>query len=319
MGDNLVIYDRRDERMWALDKAALDRRYTISDEADAGMMLGIAIERDRPNRTMTLCQSAYIQRTLEKYIDASDKPLRVPSVLNDEELTEHDNWPSFPYRSAVGALLWIAISTRPDIAQAVASVAQRTNDFDAKDVAAVKRIFRYLKGTAGHRLVLGGHVNEDDPIVVYSDASHASSKSDRKSITGFVVQFGLSTLAWGSKKQKTVALSSAEAEYVAISTALKEALWIRSLFKEIGFGDRVIVLKTDSQAAYYIAGQPSSGDRRKHIDVAHHFIKDYVEKKIVQLEWVRAVEQIADILTKPQRKSALNAFAKVVFFTCATS
>ncbi len=176
----------------------------------------------------------------------------------------------------------------------------------------MKRIFRYLKGTAECKLTIGA-ISEHEPIVAFSDASHASDKQDRKSTSGALVHMGAGALVWASRKQKSVALSSGEAEYVAIGECVREALWVRALFKEIGFGERPITLMTDSTVAYYVAGQPSSGVRRRHIDVQHHFIKDYVDQHIITLRWVPASEQLADVLTKPQQKSAIDWFRRALF------
>jgi len=121
----------------------------------------------------------------------------------------------------------------------------------------------------------------------------------RKSMTGFVVLLNGNVIAWGSRKQPTVALSTAEAEYMGMGTAVEELRWIRQFIEEIGLAyTKPTVLYTDNQAARTIANGEVSSARTKHIDIRHHAIREQIEMGEVQVKWVPTGEQLADIFTK---------------------
>lgn len=159
------------------------------------------------------------------------------------------------------------------------------------------RIVRYLKGTTNYGVFL--NKGEDLEIDDYTDANWASNPVDRKSAGGYLTIVGDNLVTWRSKKQKVVALSSAEAEFLGIKSRIIEIMWLRRLLTEIGFlPNRKSKLFCDNKAAISISKNPIQHDRTKHVEVDRHFIKEKLEGGIIEFPFVRSKEQLADILTK---------------------
>ena len=195
--------------------------------------------------------------------------------------------------------MYTAIGTRPDIAYAVHTLAKFTRSPQPRHWTAIKRVFRYLKGTHTHTLTYGGSDEDWKPeLNMYCDADWASS-SDRKSISGYVFLLASGAVSWSSKKQATIALSTAEAEYVAATHAAKQILWHRSLFNELEIQQpETLTLFSDNQAAISISHHPEFHARTKHIDIAHNFLRDLVESGMIEIIYIQTQENLADIFMK---------------------
>ncbi|GJT82203.1 retrovirus-related pol polyprotein from transposon TNT 1-94 [Tanacetum coccineum] len=184
------------------------------------------------------------------------------------------------YRSMIGSLMYLT-SSRPDIMFATCMCARYQENPNKHHVSAVKRIFRYLKGTIN----LGLWYPKDSgfDLTAYSDADHAGCHLDRKSTSGSVQFLGDKLACWSSKKQNCVSISTAESEYVAVSGCYAQVLWMRTQLNDYGFFYDKIPIYCDSQSAIAISCNPVQHTRTKHIDVRYHFIKDHVEKGTIEL------------------------------------
>ena len=143
------------------------------------------------------------------------------------------------------------------------------------------------------------HTNDSIVVSAYSDADWGSDPVDRKSTTGYVVFINDNAVSWNSKKQQTVAQSSAESEYMAITETVKEMLWLRALLTEVGL--KLVtpsMIYVGNQAAIQISKTDKHHDRTKHIDIKHRFIRDCIKNGDVDLKWVETKLQRADVLTK---------------------
>ncbi|XP_044741904.1 secreted RxLR effector protein 161-like [Chrysoperla carnea] len=202
-----------------------------------------------------------------------------------------------PYQQAVGSLLYAAQSTRPDIAYAVSLVSRYNNDPGKPHWNAVKRIFRYLKGTINKKIQYSKH--ENSAIMGFSDADWAGDVDNRKSVTGYVFLSQGGAICWNSKKQPTVALSTTEAEYMALSATVQEALWLRNFMKELdGKEAEPTKIYCDNKSAIDLAAIANYRPRTKHIDVRHHFIRQHILNNEIILSPVGTREMTADVLTK---------------------
>ena len=200
--------------------------------------------------------------------------------------------------------MYTAIATRPDISYAVGVVAQFCGSPNQSHLTAAKRILRYLKGTAQYAL----SYRKDCDIVGFSDSDWAGNLDDRKSISGNLFVYGGGAISWLSKKQPVIALSTSEAEYIALSYAVQEAIWLKLLLASFGvIVDKPIIIKEDNQGAIAIAKDPVKHTRAKHIDIRFHFLRDVVKRGDVQLEYCMTENMTADILTKSVSK---NKFVK---------
>lgn len=147
-------------------------------------------------------------------------------------------------------------------------------------------------------------------VTAYVDADWAGNEVDRKSFTGFVFKLGCSTISWESRKQRTVALSSTEAEYMAFSDACKEALFIRSFLCDLLSQKCKILLLNDNQSAQKLTTNNMFHGRTKHIDVRHHFIRDTIKNNLITVNYLPTDEMIADVLTKPLLREKHETFVK---------
>ncbi len=156
---------------------------------------------------------------------------------------------------------------------------------------------RYLKGTIHFGLMYSK--NGTAECVGYSDADWAGDLDDRKSTSGYMFQIGGAAVSWRSKKQSCVALSTAEAEYMALGNAAQEAIWMRQLTSDLKNGPtRATTILEDNQAAICMAKNPQFHGRAKHIAIKHHFIRELVSSGAVELRYCPTDEMIADMLTK---------------------
>ncbi|KAL9992694.1 putative RNA-directed DNA polymerase [Helianthus debilis subsp. tardiflorus] len=210
------------------------------------------------------------------------------------------------YQRLMGKLIYLS-HTRPDIAYAIGVVSQFMHQPQVAHMEAAQRILRYLKGTAGHGVLFkaSGHLN----VELYTDADWAGDKGKRRSMSGYFSLVGGNLVTWRSKKQKVVALSSAEAEFRGIAQGLSEVLWIKKLLEDIDFSQRAIPSKImcDNTAAIQISENPVQHDRTKHVEVDRHFIKEKLEERIIELPYISTKEQLADILTKAVNGNAFSS------------
>ena len=238
---------------------------------------------------------------LEKYRQTEAKPVSTPADLN-VKLQKEDGFSrpvdATSYQSMVGSLLYAAIATRPDIAQAVGVVSKFCANPTQNHLTAAKRILRYLKATA--YLGLSYKKCADGNLIGYSDADWVGDIDDCHSTSGNVFSFACGAVSWLSKKQATVSLSTAEAEYVALSTATQEAIWLRRLLADVGEPQEgPTEIYEDNQGAISMAKNPVGHARTKHIDIRYHFVREGVRDGAIALKYIATDEMIADILTKP--------------------
>ena len=204
------------------------------------------------------------------------------------------------YRSGVGGGSYIAIQLRPDIAWTTATLASFCAAPQDKHVTGLKKMMRYLSGTKGLGIKYGTIDKEEGAgLMMYVDSDHAGDKRDRKSVTGYVAKYNGGPVSWTAKKQSSVATSSTEAEYMAMAEAAREAVWFRRILSELGEEQEgPTVVRADNRSAICIAGGDGKEERRKHIDVKHHYIKEQVEKGVIHVVWIPSEKNQADIFTK---------------------
>ena len=161
---------------------------------------------------------------------------------------------------------------------------------------AVKRVLRYLKKTMNLALK---YCKDEKPVIGFSDADWGGDLDDRRSTTGNLFLLAGGAVSWLSKKQGVVALSTSEAEYVALSLAAQEATWLQKLFTDLQIPTKPIVIKEDNQGAIALARNPIAHSRTKHIDIRFHFIRKAQEEGIIDIEYCPTSHMVADLLTKP--------------------
>ncbi|XP_015935990.1 uncharacterized mitochondrial protein AtMg00810-like [Arachis duranensis] len=278
-------------------KALLNACFKIKDIGDLKFFLGMEVARSKQG--VALYQRKYALDLLRKAGFEDCKPISTPMDYNGK-LTK-DVGSSLPdnaeYRKLIGKLLYLT-NTRPDISFAVGKLSQfldKPTDFHLR---AAHRILRYIKSAPAKGLFFPSQ--SDLRVTGFSDSDWAACSDSRRSITAYCFYIGNSIVSWKSKKQTTVASSSAEAEYRALASATCETIWIKKIFSDIGLDyTEPINLYCDSQAAIHIATNPVFHERTKHIEVDCHVVRDKILEKLIHLMPISTHEQIADLLTKP--------------------
>ena len=263
--DVLVMSTSLIQIKWAKEK--LMELYKMTDLGELESFLGVEISRDRSRRIIQLTQGGYIEKILSKFGMDKCKDVKTPAETHLREESSQGCGTSIPFRQAVGSLMYLAIRTRPDISSAVGAVARHVENPTFADWKAVKRILRYIKGTASYGLVLGSDTTQSILLEGYSDADWGGDPEDRKSVSGFVVQLCKSSISWRSIKQKAVALSTAEAEYMALSEVAKEIIWLRRVLKQLGYPQEfpTLIYEDNQSCISWVTGD-GSGMRAKHIE-----------------------------------------------------
>ncbi|GJU59506.1 retrovirus-related pol polyprotein from transposon TNT 1-94 [Tanacetum coccineum] len=248
-------------------------------------------------RGIFINQSKYANEILKKFDLHKSDPVDTPMVERtklDEDLS------GIPvdqtqYRSMIGSLMYLTAS-RPDLVFAVCMCARYQSKPTKKHLEAVKRVFRYLQGSIN----MGLWYPKDTAMALtaYADADHAGCQDTRRSTSGSAQFLGDKLVSWSSKKQTSTSISSTEAEYIAMSGCCAQILWMRSQLSDYGFAYNHIPLYCDNKSAIALCCNNVQHSRSKHIDIRHHFIREQVEKGVVELYFVRTEYQLADIFTK---------------------
>jgi hypothetical protein len=307
--DDLVIAARDVEDI----KKKLMREFQMRDLGKLSWILGMKVERSKEK--IELSQEAYINLIVEKFgmKDAKIAPTPLPSKIEQLAESSESRVPFNNikrYQKINGALIYLSNTTRPDITFSVNFLARKMSAPTQQDYLFSKRILRYLKGTSSLKLTF----DKIDKIAGYSDASYAEDKKDRKSTGGYVFKMNGGAISWKSSKQKIVTMSSCEAEYVTLSDAAKEAIWLIKLKRNVENKkkDEVITIFEDNQSTIKTAKNPIQSDRTKHIDVRHHFIREKVEEKKIEVKYIPTTDQIADIFTKSLGRVLHMKFVKAL-------
>ncbi|KAJ0172339.1 hypothetical protein K1T71_012312 [Dendrolimus kikuchii] len=284
--DDILLFTSSDADKHDIKKR-LNEEFEIKDLGQVHEFLGMRVCRQK--NKITLDQASFITRILNRFKMADCKPVSTPMEVGLKLTKAEAKLENCEYRNLIGCLMYVAVCTRPDIAHAVGFLSQFNDCYSDIHWKAAKHVLRYLKGTTNYCLV---YDKGNFEVCGYVDADWASCEVDRKSYTGYVYKIGNSVISWESRKQKTVALSSTEAEYMALSDACKEGLFIRTFLQECLNLDCVINLFNDNQSAQKLSKNSMLHSRTKHIDVRHHFIRDIVNKKLININMKEMKKEI---------------------------
>lgn len=295
-------------------KDKLSKSLKITDMGEIHWIVGIAVKRDREARTISISQTSYIDSCLQRYGFELLKPLSMPMdpsakfSINQSPRTsiEQAQMKDKPYREAIGSLMYVALGTRPDICYALGILAKFNDNPGLAHWNALKRIYAYLSGTKDLQLVYGSSKRD---LEGFSDAD-GSMHEERKAISGYAFLIDGGAVSWSSKKQEIISLSTTEAEYVAMTHAAKEALWLRSLLSQLlGNLDQPTTLFGDNQSAIALTQDHQYHARTKHIDIRFHFIRWIVEENKLKLVYCPTEDMVADTLTKALPSPKVKHFA----------
>lgn len=305
--DDLVFASKSKEAIEKV-KSDLRARFKIRDQGPTSLILGVQLERDRETRTIRLSQPNYIQSILETFRmqdcngarTPMDDKVRLSSKMSPTSDTEKAEMKNIPYREAVGKLLYLSISTRPDISYAIGVLCRYNNNPGKEHWQAVKRVLRYLKGTKHYKLTYTPSTISDEIFVTHSDADLGGNLDNARSTAGFVMSVGGGAVMWGSRLQRHVSLSSTESEYTTAAATGCEIIWMREFLDEIGYDiSKASTLFLDSNSALQVAKNPEHQSTMKHVNRNYHWIRERVADGEIRLVHVPGTENVADIFTKP--------------------
>lgn len=264
----------------------------------------------RTNNGITVCQGTYIERMLRlhnlSHVSSVPTPLPERANLNprEPEETPLSSIDHHRYRSLVGSLSYLAICTRPDISFAVSVLSRQLHDPCNRHLVLAKRVVRYISGTIHRALCFPAHCSS--PLEAYVDSDWAGCQATRRSTTGIIILVNNAPIFWCSNRQSILALSSAEAEYIALSACGKSITWLRRLYWEMATRQPAqsepklppTVVSTDSTSAISLAINRTVSERSKHIDLKVHHIRELRQSHVLILRHIRTSNQPADMLTK---------------------
>jgi transposase InsO family protein len=283
-------------------KKSLSSRYEMTDLGEIQSYLGVNITRDRANRTMMINQTDYICGVVERFGMTDANPVYTPLPAGVEaHLVKFEDQASTSeikkYQQLIGSLLYAQIGSRPDISFAVARLSQFASNPSPQHLRLAKYVLSYLNTTKDLQLRYAGGTSGDG-LVGYADSSWGDQE-DKHSTSGYVFLLANAPISWCMRKQKTVAQSTTEAEYMSICDASNQAQWYRTFLKELGYEvTSPISLHCDNKGAVDLALNPVTGRRSKHISIKYHAIREYVETGVVNLVRTPTGEMLADGLTK---------------------
>ena len=301
-----LIFTGNDLKLCAEFKASMQSEFDMTDLGRMKYFLGVEIHQTEAG--IFLCQGKYASEILARFgmgsCNAVNNPMVPGTKLSSQEKGEEID--STEYKQLIGSLIYIT-TTRPDIMYAVSFLSRFMATPKEGHLLAAKRILRYLKGTMNFGIFYKR--SSDNTLKGYTDSDFAGDLDGGKSTSGYVFMMGDGAVAWSSKKQPIVTLSTTEAEYVAATACACQSIWMREVLNSIEEDlCKCVTVFCDNSSSIKLSKNPVFHGRTKHINVKFHFIRDLIKKGDVELIYCGTKEQLADIMTKPLK---LEDFVKL--------
>jgi hypothetical protein len=297
--DDLAIIGPNTKKIKSFIKE-LKQFFKLKDLGPIKDYLGVDIEYDIDKGVMKLHQKSYIVKVLERFNISNCKPKNTP-MDSKVKIEPNPNTATKKeinlFQQMIGCLLFITLATRPDIAYSVIKLARFASNPSELHFIAVKNVLRYLKRTKNLGLIYKKTL--DKYISGYCDADYAGDIGTAKSTSAFCFFLALCLISWKSKLQSIIAQSTTEAEYIAINSAVKEAVYIKLLLTELGyyFQDKFPIF-TDNNGALLLSKNHQFHERTKHIAVKYHYVRDLINQGEIDLVYINTLSQKADGFTK---------------------
>lgn len=307
--DDMLVASADKEEIRVI-KGLLKSEFEMKDLGSAKRILGMEITRDRSRGVLYLHQKDYLVSVLKKFEMVDSKVVVTPFAAHfklkkgyaqmDDEEAEYMR--HIPYANAVGSLMYAMVYTRQDLAFAVSIVSRFMANPRRENWVALKWVLKYVKGTISKGLVFRKQQlkSEHKQIIAgYVDSDYAECLDTRKSLTGFVFTAFGTAISWKASLQKVVSLSTTEAEYIALTEAIKEAVWLKGLVNELQMDQTCVDIFCDNQGAVHLSKNSFYHERTKHVDIRLHFIRDIIESGEVCVKKIHTDHNPSDMITKP--------------------
>jgi len=295
-----------------LAKEQLRSSYEIKDIGEAKLILGMKISWSK-NGDVVISQRAYAERLLKRFNIHSCSPLTTPLPyglsLSMEDCSantsEIEEMRKVPYCEALGSLMWMQVTTRPDLSYPVNLLAHFVHNLGKAYWNALKHVLGYIKRTLDYAIRYRTGATLDP--VEYVDSDFAGCKNIRRSTEGNIFVVAGGPVSWKTKRQDTVVLLTVEAKFMAFSQAITQALWLLKYFEEIGLPvTRPVTIHADNNRAIALSTNDENHWHTKHINVHHHFVKEHAEANEVNFKYIPSALNMADFLTKPLPRDAIQ-------------
>ena len=303
-----LIFTGDDERMISDFKSSMMREFEMIDLGKMRYLLGIEVMQF--DGGIFICQAKYVVDVLRRFgmehCNSVGNPM-VPGIKISKD--EHgDEMDGSLFKKMIGSLMYLT-ATRPDIMYAVSLLSRYMSRPTGVHYEAAKRILRYLQGTSKFGIFYKRNGNHE--LIGFTDSDYAGSLEDRRSTSGYIFILSGAAVAWSSRKQPIVTLSTTEAEFVAAAGSSCQAIWMQRVLKKIGYkGSETTLIFCDNSSTIKLSKNPVMHGKSKHIDVRYHFLRELVNDGIVQLQFCGTRHQIADILTKPLKLESFRELRK---------
>jgi hypothetical protein len=287
-------------------KDEIGKKWDIKDVGETEYFLGMRVQQDLELGTVRITQRPYWEHVLSRFKLENITPRNTPlpaginldNTMSPQTESEIREMQDKPYRSILGSVMWGQLATRPDLAFAVSLLARFQSNPGLNHWSALLHVVGYIKNTIDYGLTYSREY--DITPTAYADADYGGCMDTRRSTSGYVFTMAGGAVTWSSKRQATVALSTVEAEYVAMSRCAQQMNWMHSWLDEVDVKYSLPgIIKGDNRGAIALTKNTKDHGKVKHIDIRHHYIRDLIKSGIISIEQVPSAENLADIFTKP--------------------
>jgi hypothetical protein len=303
----------------------LKKHFKLRELGPTSWLLGVEVKQDLNQGTVTLSQRQYCLDILERFgmsdcdsvVSPMDPGVKLSKDQSPKTHSEAAEMSSIPYINAVGALAYLAIATRPDLAYVVGVLARFSTNPGHTHWTAVKRVLRYIKGTLDHKITYTRPskppTSPSELFESFTDADHGGNPDNGRSTSGFIILMAGGAICWASRLQRLVTLSTTEAEFVAAVAAGQEILWLRNFFSELGYiFTSASTLHIDNLSALSVAKNPEHHGRMKHLDLRYYWLRDEVYHGRIHIIHCRTDDMPADLLTKPLGRKKVEDMVRLI-------
>ncbi|XRB11075.1 retrovirus-related Pol polyprotein [Pseudoscourfieldia marina] len=309
-----IIFASKNEQTKDIFAGHLRKKYRITEPAQLTWALGMKVSFAADGIILT--QDLYVSKILERFGFTSAAKSATTPLAHGTTLTRADEEDAEARHLAqqfVGAILYAAVISRPDLSSTVRAMSHVMSKPPSNFEACKKHVLRYLSGTINRGIKYNTNSNVPLKLIGYCDASWGDNHENRRSTSGYIFFLNGGPISWASYLQTTVALSTVESEVMALTEAIKEAIYIRRLLESLGAAQEgPTIIYTDSTGAEALVDHPTSHRRTKHIEIRREFIKFHIGHETVKIERVSTKDQLADILTKPLRQDIHNYLVQMI-------
>lgn len=302
-----LVYTSNDSKMLQAFKDSMKREFEMSDLGEMKYFLGVEVQQTE--KGIHISQKKYAGEVLERFGLGDCNGVKNPIVPGSTKLSKNDGGKHVDatlFKKIVGSLMYMT-ATRPDLTYSVCLISRFMSSPKEAHMMAAKRILRYVKGTTNLGIFYERGCN--DELSAYTDSDYVSNIDDCKSTSGYVFMLSGGAVAWASKKQPVVTLSSTEAEYVAAALCASHCVWMQQVLTQIGGTmSKSVKVFCDNTSTIKLTRNPVFHGRSKHINVRFHFLRELTNDGTLIMEHCGSGDQLADIMTKPLK---LEQFEKL--------